>query len=87
MLFVHPEEAEYAYVMRGMSFSIDIVFVAGNGTVTRVHHEASPERLPISRYRGTGTYVLEVPAGWADKTGVDAGDTIQIPDTVTAADG
>lgn len=87
MLFVHPEEGEYAYVMRGMSFSIDIVFVAANGTITRVHREASPERLPISRYRGTGKYVLEVPAGWTDATGVATGDTVQIPETVTAADG
>ena len=87
MLFVHPEEGEYAYVMRGMSFSIDIIFVAANGTVTRVHRGASPERLPVSRYRGTGKYVLEVPAGWADRRGVETGDTILIPDTVTAADG
>jgi uncharacterized membrane protein (UPF0127 family) len=86
MLFVHSETGQHAYIMRGMDFSIDILFVAKNGTVTRIHHAASPEWVPLSRYRGTGRYVLEVTAGWAERTGVETGDTVRIPDSVTAND-
>lgn len=87
MLFVHPSEGRQSYVMRDMSFAIDIVFVAKNGTVTRIHRDASPELIAISRYRGRGKYVLEVPAGWASGTGIDPGDSVRIPDTVTAKSG
>jgi uncharacterized membrane protein (UPF0127 family) len=75
MLFVHDESGEHAYVMRGMTFALDIVFVAPNGTVTRVH-EADPESGSLTRYRGRGQYVLEVPRGWSDRNGVEPGDRL-----------
>ena len=75
MLFVHDEAGEHAYVMRGMSFGLDIVFVAPNGTVTEIH-EAAPESRPDTRYRGTGQFVLEVPRGWSDRNGVEPGDRL-----------
>jgi len=77
MLFVHDDEAERAYVMREMAFALDIVFVDSNGTVTTVH-EAEPESAPLTRYRGTGRYVLEVPKGWSERNGVDPGDRIVV---------
>ena len=77
MLFVHSEAAERAYVMRDMSFPIDIVFADANGTVTRIH-EAEPGSRPLTRYEGTGRYVLEVPHGWSDRNGVDPGDRLVI---------
>nr|WP_313695988.1 DUF192 domain-containing protein [Halobaculum sp. XH14] len=82
MLFVHPGGGEHAYVMRGMAFPLDIVFVAADGTVTRVHHAELPPAGTsggdLTRYRGTGTYVLEVPYGYTNETGIDAGDRIVI---------
>ena len=77
MLFVHGDAAERAYVMRGMAFPIDIVFVDADGTVTTVH-EAAPESRPLTRYEGTGRYVLEVPRGWSERHGVDPGDQLLI---------
>ncbi|SDF70260.1 hypothetical protein SAMN04488067_10782 [Halorubrum xinjiangense] len=79
MLFVHGESAERAYVMRDMAFALDIVFVDANGTVTTVH-EAAPESQPLTRYEGTGRYVLEVPRGWSDRHGVEPGDRLVIED-------
>jgi len=76
MLFVHDETAERGYVMRGMSFGLDIVFVAPDGTVTEVH-EAAPESRPYTRYSGTGRYVLEVPRGWSERNGVGPGDRLR----------
>ncbi|QZP37283.1 DUF192 domain-containing protein [Halobaculum magnesiiphilum] len=82
MLFVHDEEDRYAYVMREMSFPIDIVFIAANGTITRIHHaELPPEGTndsELRRYRGTGKYVLEVPHGWTNDHDVCEGDTVEI---------
>ena len=75
MLFVHDEPGEHAYVMRGMAFGIDIVFIAPDGTVTEIH-EAAPESRPYTRYRGTGQFVLEVPRGWSDRNGVEPGDRL-----------
>jgi uncharacterized membrane protein (UPF0127 family) len=79
MLFVHGESAERAYVMRDMAFALDIAFVDGNGTVTTIH-EAEPESPPLTRYEGTGRYVLEVPRGWSDRHGVDPGDRLVVGD-------
>ncbi|WP_284012016.1 DUF192 domain-containing protein [Halobaculum litoreum] len=82
MLFVHGSEGEQAYVMRDMDFPIDIVFVAANGTITRIHHaELPPEGTSgsdLERYRGVGKYVLEVPYGWTTDNGVCEGDTVEI---------
>ncbi|AUV80633.1 hypothetical protein C2R22_02305 [Salinigranum rubrum] len=86
MLFVHESEGQYAYVMRDMSFPLDIVFIAPNGTVTTVHHAPLPpegtSNAELTRYRGTGRYVLELPQGTANETGLDAGDRVAIPDSV-----
>lgn len=77
MLFVHDAETEHSYVMRNMSFPIDIVFLDSNGTVTAIFHAGvEGEDAP---YTATGKYVLEVPRGWANETGVGLGDTVDIP--------
>lgn len=82
MLFVHDSEGEHAYVMREMDFPLDIVFIDADGTITRIHHaELPPEGTSgddLTRYRGTGKYVLEVPYGYTNETGVDVGDRVRI---------
>jgi len=81
MLFVHEEEDTYSYVMRDMSFALDIIFIDANGTVTTIHHaDPPPEGESYSeRYSGQGLYVLEVNRGWANRTGVTVGDTVELP--------
>ena len=75
MWFVHPEEGRQAYVMRGMSFPLDIIFVDANGTVTRVVH-ADVEGTDAP-YEARAKYVLEVNRGWANRTGLEAGDRVE----------
>jgi uncharacterized membrane protein (UPF0127 family) len=86
MLFVHDSEGRYAYVMRDMDFPLDIVFVAPDGTVTTIHHATLPpegtSESQLTRYPGRGKYVLEVPMGTANETGLDEGDRVVIPDSV-----
>lgn len=79
MLFVHDGVAERTYVMRGMDFGLDIVFVDTNGTITSIHHAPAPgpdENGNDQQYTGTGRYVLEVNRGWTDERGVEVGDRL-----------
>ena len=80
MLFVHGDVDERTYVMRNMSFGIDIVFVDADGTITEIHEAPEPgpgEDGNQQRYTGTGRYVLEVNKGWMADRGVEAGDRIE----------
>ncbi|ELZ23613.1 hypothetical protein C475_15118 [Halosimplex carlsbadense 2-9-1] len=87
MLFVHGEEDSYGYVMREMAFPIDIVFVGADERVTTIHHAGVPEGSYENTYRGRGKWVLEVPRGWTNRTGVDVGDRIAIPQAARTASG
>jgi hypothetical protein len=86
MLFVHDSAGQYAYVMRDMAFPLDIVFIAPDGTVTTIHHATLPPEgtsdSDLTRYRGQGRYVLELPLGTTNETGLDAGDRVVIPESV-----
>jgi uncharacterized membrane protein (UPF0127 family) len=77
MLFVHGDEGPHTYVMRGMSFPIDIVYVAGDGEVSEIYH-AEVEERPLTRYRGNGTRVIELPYDWTVRHDVSVGDRVEI---------
>ncbi|MEF8780244.1 MAG: DUF192 domain-containing protein [Haloferacaceae archaeon] len=80
MWFVHDDPGEYAYVMREMSFPIDIVFVAQDGTITAIHEAPVEEnQSSLTRYTGEGKYVLEVNAGFTDEHGIEVGDRVVDP--------
>jgi uncharacterized membrane protein (UPF0127 family) len=81
MLFPYDENGDHTYVMRGMSFGIDIVYVAANGTITRIHHaEEPPEGADGNDYEypGYGQYVLEVNYDWTTRHNVSVGDEVRI---------
>jgi len=80
MLFTYDAERDLTYVMRGMDFAIDIVYVGANGAITRIHHAPEPgpdEDGNDQRYPGTGRYVLEVTRGWTTDRGVETGDRVE----------
>ena len=80
MLFVYEEERDLKYVMRNMSFDLDIIFVYGNGTIESIHERPAPEAGEDGnsiRASGEGQYVLEVNRGWTDERGVEAGDRVE----------
>jgi len=81
MLFVHGGEEERTYVMREMDFGIDIVFVGADRTITTIHEAPAPgpnEDGEEQRYSGRAKWVLEVPKGYTDARGIEAGDRIDI---------
>lgn len=83
MLFVHDSESSHAYVMREMNYPLDIVFVDANGTITAIHHAKLPPAGAsggnLERYRGRGKYVLELPYGYTNETGIAVGDRVVLP--------
>lgn len=79
MLFVHDDVDERTYVMRNMSFGIDIVFVDDDGTITKIHSAPAPapdEDGSDHRYTGRGKFVLEVNEGWTNDRGIEPGDRV-----------
>jgi hypothetical protein len=79
MLFVHDSPDRYTYVMRNMSFGIDIVFIDADGRITTIHEAPKPgpnENGNDQTYSGEGRYVLEVNKGWMADRGVEAGDEV-----------
>ncbi len=81
MLFVHDRERELTYVMREMDFDIDIIFIDADGEITRIHHARAPgpdEDGEDLQYSGRGKWVLEVPRGYANETGIEVGDRVEI---------
>ncbi|APX97253.1 DUF192 domain-containing protein [Natronorubrum daqingense] len=81
MLFVHSDEGERTYVMRDMDFGIDIIFVDADGEITSIETAPEPEADEAGEdheYTGHAQWVLEVPEGYADEHGIEAGDEIEI---------
>ncbi len=83
MLFVHGSEDERTYVMRDMDFDIDIIFIGADGQLTTIHHAEAPgpgEDGEDLQYTGEAKWVLEVPAGTVNESGVEVGDEVAIAD-------
>jgi uncharacterized protein len=81
MLFVHGSEDERTYVMRNMDFGIDIIFIDADREITTIH--SAPEPAPDEdgedqTYSGDAQWVLEVPIGYADETGIEPSDEVEI---------
>jgi hypothetical protein len=82
LLFVYGQETDRrTFVMRGMRYPIDIVFIDGTGTVTAVH-SAVPEpgtaEGDLTRYAGRARWVLEIPHRSADRYYIVPGTTVRI---------
>lgn len=83
MLFVFPDRGDHAMVMRDMHFPLDIIWLDGNKIVD-IAPSLPPEpgvpeeQLTIYRARAASTLVLELPAGFKDRTGLKIGDIIEI---------
>jgi uncharacterized membrane protein (UPF0127 family) len=81
MLFTYGSQGSHVYVMREMSFGIDIVYIDANGTIRTIHHAPEPpegEDGEDYRYPGEGQYVLEVNYEWTTRHGIEPGDRVVI---------
>jgi hypothetical protein len=83
MLFVFPDRAQHAMVMRDMHFPLDIVWLDGNKVIdiapNLLPEPGVPEdQLVVYMARAASTLVLELPAGFKERTGLKIGDTVEI---------
>lgn len=77
MLFVFGEEGERRIWMKDMLYPLDIIWIDGNFTVTKIQ-QAEPCNGECAVYPGRGKYVLEVEKGTVEKIGVREGKRIEI---------
>lgn len=79
MLFAFGHDSRWAFWMKDMLVSIDIVWIAADGTVVLVASDVSPDTYPQSfRPDADARYVWELPAGRARELGIAQGTLLQI---------
>ncbi len=79
MLFVYERPQSVTFWMRNTLISLDMIFVAPDGTILRIHENAVPlDETTIPGGDGV-QYVLEVNAGVAGRLGISEGDVLQHP--------
>ncbi len=78
MLFAFEKDGDYAFWMKDMLFSIDILWLGASGTVVHIVPNASPESYPehFSSPK-PARFVLELPAGWTKVHDMKIGDKIE----------
>ncbi|MGQ2989868.1 DUF192 domain-containing protein [Brevundimonas sp.] len=79
MLFQFEAPAEQSFWMKNTPSSLDIVYVAADGRIVSIAHNATPfSEQPLPSY-GAAKGVLEVRAGRMTEIGAKAGDRVEHP--------
>ena len=79
MLFLFPREGYYTFWMKGMAYSLDILWLSESGTVLHMEKSASPESYPATFVSPMpARSVLELPAGFVEKHNVQLGQQVTI---------
>jgi len=78
MFFIHDDRTVRSFWMKNTLIPLDMVFIDGppdvpTATVIGIVHEAEPRTLTPRSVGEPGRYVLEVPGGWARKSGISKG--------------
>lgn len=64
--------------MKDMFFDLDIIWIDNNQQVVDIKQNVHPDSYPeIFKPRVESRYVLEVPAGWVEKQGLELGDILE----------
>jgi len=80
MLFVFPEDGDYAFWMKDMLVPIDIIWVTEMGTIAGIEHSVSPDTYPTAFHPPYPVrYVLETRAGVAQEKGWSVGTELSLP--------
>lgn len=84
MLFIFPTKSQPSFWMKDMLIPLDMIWIT-DGKITYIHEnvptpmpEQTNANLPLYRPPEPINYVLEVNAGFAQKHGVKAGDSIDL---------
>jgi uncharacterized protein len=79
MLFVFDKEDIHPFWMKDMRFSIDILWLANDGTVIYIERDVSPDTYPqVFSSDKPARYVLELPVGYSAAHHIKVGDRVQL---------
>jgi len=83
MIFIYPEEGVRRFWMKNMLIDLDILYLGHDGTLRRVysnvrHPAPGTPDADVAVVEGGGTYVLEVPSGYAAENSITAGSRVDI---------
>lgn len=77
MLFVFDQPGRKMFWMREMNFPIDIIWIAEDMQIIFIERNANPDSFPKAfGPNALAKYVLEVPAGFAEKNNLTVGDPV-----------
>ncbi len=79
MLFDFGSEQDVAFWMHNTPLSLDMVFIAADGTVKRIEARATPYSDTEIPSGSPVRFVLEINGGRAEALGLTAGDRVVIP--------
>lgn len=77
MLFVFDQPGKHMFWMKDMNFPIDIFWISEDNAVIYIEKNLEPGSYP-QRFGpdSYSKYVLEAPAGFADKYGINTGNRV-----------
>lgn len=79
MLFVFSDDAKWTMWMKDMKYPIDIVWLDANANVVYTVKKAQPSSYPKTFGPVTDSrYVIELPSGTIEQTGISIGDKAQL---------
>lgn len=77
MLFVFEREEPQSFWMSNTPLSLDILFANADSQIVRVAKYTTPYSTNLVRSEAPAQFVVEVPAGFADRYGIVEGDRIR----------
>lgn len=84
MLFIFPQAGQFPFWMKGMKFSIDIIWINGNKIMDIIKGASPPapgtsdQEIPIYLSNQPFDKVLEVNSGFVDSHNIKVGNQVQI---------
>lgn len=83
MLFIFSQGSQPGIWMKDMNYPIDILWLDSNRQVVYLVKNASPSSYPqIFQPSVPARYVIELPSGTIEKTGITNGDIVGLPSGV-----
>jgi uncharacterized membrane protein (UPF0127 family) len=83
MLFVFPESEPRSFWMRNTEISLSIAYIDADGTIVSIHDMTPYSEEPVPS-RAPAKYALEVNQSELAANGVRPGDTVTLPEDLTA---
>lgn len=84
MVFVFPHDDKWGIWMKDMKYPIDIVWLDSDRTVVHMVKNAQPSSYPDTTFKPDvdSRYVIELPSGTIERTGIAKGDPAGMPSGV-----